>query len=1114
MLFRTILLLCSLLFSVASIAEDTSSTVLYPLPTQAEGKVFASKNLYLGDQGGIWIHDVHGRLVFFDGQNILPRTGSVLDNTNEQLAFLNNAFWSFVDNEIYRTYPNQERELIFSLTPGSSIQKIGSSGRYIWVTDDKYFYTYQVDTRDFKSYSLMELYQYNQSSHVTINDAQRVLSKWVLATNSGVYLSDNSTFSHIGLSNKHFVEKLYFSKARREILVGTLKGMIIIDLAQPDKPIELIGKGHVLSFTETESEYWVGTERGLFVYSFLSGELTELQSNNVNDFSLKGRKVYSLINDGVGGVWIATDRGIRYYSLYSKKFQRIPNHLLTSVSSNESITKILKNEQQEGYWLVSNRALYQVTLGQRPTQKVVYRRQVHDLVMRDGILWLATDIGIVCLDALTGKVIGGHLPKAIRTQPVEQIEISADGVLWGTKGEQLWSFDPKTNAFKDYGEAWLIDKYLPAKVTKLRSSEEHGLLIGTDHGVYQLKDREVRFVRESHNFGQVIDILSSRSGVWVAGAYGVYRFENNRDAIQAIELNEQNLSPRCLLHDDSGIWLTSSTGLSHYNESGHLRKHFGEPFGLLNNEFVAGLCDRSFDGANQLILGVRKGLIKVNADELLVDPLPEQQTLFSQISVNHQVLSTGNKPAENIVLSYGDSISFLLGILPESNTQKLLHQVEGDDRWTELEGRQLTLDHLLPGDYTIRVKRASLVNLDFETIEQSFTVKEPWYLTNLAVSVMVMVVLLFIAIVIIWRSRIIVATNKMLKAQVALKTNQLRHQSRILLTNNQQLRKQLEIRQLIYDQFVGSIQSKITSLLQSAATKNGMVESSALTQVSSELNILRDVKSDGTGTKQIHNLPVLIQTIIDGWRNEFTKADIELEFFSEQEDIHIELMNFNLDVVLNTLFDSALKRCFKSQVVRLELTSKDGRAVLKLIDGGKPFGESPSVNEDEVSAVNLAELVQLNDGSFNTCISQERNLIELSWKRTELETDNQHEPTTAPLEAQQSTIGPEQEWLQKVEGLVSNHYSDPDFGTASAAKLLFMSERSLQRRFKSATEKTFKEYLNEVRLERACQKLLNGEKVSDVAFDCGFNDPSYFSQRFKHHFGVPPTQFIETYEAD
>lgn len=65
---------------------------------------------------------------------------------------------------------------------------------------------------------------------------------------------------------------------------------------------------------------------------------------------------------------------------------------------------------------------------------------------------------------------------------------------------------------------------------------------------------------------------------------------------------------------------------------------------------------------------------------------------------------------------------------------------------------------------------------------------------------------------------------------------------------------------------------------------------------------------------------------------------------------------------------------------------------------------------------------------------------------------------------------------------------------------------------KPRQEKTFKESLNEVRLEKACQSLLSGAKIAQVAFDCGFNDPSYFSQRFKHHFGLSPSQFIEDQE--
>lgn len=77
----------------------------------------------------------------------------------------------------------------------------------------------------------------------------------------------------------------------------------------------------------------------------------------------------------------------------------------------------------------------------------------------------------------------------------------------------------------------------------------------------------------------------------------------------------------------------------------------------------------------------------------------------------------------------------------------------------------------------------------------------------------------------------------------------------------------------------------------------------------------------------------------------------------------------------------------------------------------------------------------------------------------------------------------------KVYQLVAEHYHDPDFGTATAAKMLFMSERSLQRRFKSASSRTLKDYLTEVRLETACEQLLAGEKISEVAFNCGFNDP-------------------------
>ncbi|WP_422128409.1 AraC family transcriptional regulator [Vibrio hannami] len=104
-------------------------------------------------------------------------------------------------------------------------------------------------------------------------------------------------------------------------------------------------------------------------------------------------------------------------------------------------------------------------------------------------------------------------------------------------------------------------------------------------------------------------------------------------------------------------------------------------------------------------------------------------------------------------------------------------------------------------------------------------------------------------------------------------------------------------------------------------------------------------------------------------------------------------------------------------------------------------------------------------------------------------------------------------WLNKVLDLVGTRYQDPEFGTSSASKCLFLSERTLQRKFKNLTNQTFTEYLTEVRLKSSCPLLKRGEKVSDVALNSGFNDPSYFSQKFKNRFGISPSKYALTSDS-
>lgn len=72
--------------------------------------------------------------------------------------------------------------------------------------------------------------------------------------------------------------------------------------------------------------------------------------------------------------------------------------------------------------------------------------------------------------------------------------------------------------------------------------------------------------------------------------------------------------------------------------------------------------------------------------------------------------------------------------------------------------------------------------------------------------------------------------------------------------------------------------------------------------------------------------------------------------------------------------------------------------------------------------------------------------------------------------------------------------------------LLGLSERSLERRFRSYFNTTPNAYYRELRLNRANTLLLNTRMcVRDVGLACGF--PNGFSSLFHRHFGVTPTEW-------
>lgn len=106
--------------------------------------------------------------------------------------------------------------------------------------------------------------------------------------------------------------------------------------------------------------------------------------------------------------------------------------------------------------------------------------------------------------------------------------------------------------------------------------------------------------------------------------------------------------------------------------------------------------------------------------------------------------------------------------------------------------------------------------------------------------------------------------------------------------------------------------------------------------------------------------------------------------------------------------------------------------------------------------------------------------------------------------------GHSKKWIAQLKeaiSLIESEYSEP-LTLASLAQSAGMSEKYFCRFFKQMTRYSPIEYLNRHRIEVACYRLMSGtQSVTDIAYDCGFNDLSYFIRMFKQIVGMTPKQY-------
>jgi AraC-like DNA-binding protein len=98
--------------------------------------------------------------------------------------------------------------------------------------------------------------------------------------------------------------------------------------------------------------------------------------------------------------------------------------------------------------------------------------------------------------------------------------------------------------------------------------------------------------------------------------------------------------------------------------------------------------------------------------------------------------------------------------------------------------------------------------------------------------------------------------------------------------------------------------------------------------------------------------------------------------------------------------------------------------------------------------------------------------------------------------------------VDRVHQFVQSCY-DQALSCRDAARLINMEQAAFCRFFKGQTQKTFTQYLNETRIDKACQLLLRGgQSVTQVAYSAGFGNLANFYRQFKRIMGTTPRRFL------
>ena len=140
-------------------------------------------------------------------------------------------------------------------------------------------------------------------------------------------------------------------------------------------------------------------------------------------------------------------------------------------------------------------------------------------------------------------------------------------------------------------------------------------------------------------------------------------------------------------------------------------------------------------------------------------------------------------------------------------------------------------------------------------------------------------------------------------------------------------------------------------------------------------------------------------------------------------------------------------------------------------------------------------------------------LLEVSGERLEVRNERKEEKEEGERgdESEETTPSEDDLLMKRVVAYMEDNLGNSDITIDDIAQAVAVSRTSLHRKMKQMMGTSPMEFLREARIRKAAKILTTTDRnVSEIAYQCGFSDPKYFSKCFKATFGQTPTEYKQS----